>query len=227
MWQGGSAPILSGAAPPGVLTFQKWNALQEVKADVEMDVRALSDNELALALKAGDRSAFDELVTRHQGRVYAVAYRFTGNREDALDVAQEALLKACSRIDAWRPTGGFVPWLMRITTNQAIDHLRRAKRRRCEPLSDENPAEGHVAVSTAPGMDPERRARAKEIGARVQEGLVALSPAQRTVFVLRHYEGLSLAEISESMGCTVGSVKVHLFRALRKMRAELGEVGEF
>lgn len=187
-----------------------------------MDLTALGDEDLALALKAGNLAAFDELVRRHQGRVYAVAYRITGNREDALDVAQEALLKAFRKVDSWQPTSGFLPWLFRLTTNQAIDLLRWRGRRKHEPLdSDEGARELLHPEET---RTTEAQVRALEIDARVQRALGVLSPAQRTVFVLRHYEGLQLSEIAESMQCTVGSVKVHLFRALKKLQVELKDL---
>ncbi|MCP4645288.1 MAG: sigma-70 family RNA polymerase sigma factor [bacterium] len=193
----------------------------------DMDLAALSDEELALALKAGDDSAFDELVRRHQGRVYAVAYRITSNREDALDVAQDALIKAYRKVSMWEPTSGFVPWLLRLTANQAIDLTRRRKRRRTEPLdATGEPGPGQSAKAEAVAFDTERQVHAGEIDDRVQAALVVLSPAQRAVFVMRHYEGLQLAEIAEVQGCTVGSVKVHLFRALKKMQVELADLLE-
>lgn len=191
-----------------------------------MDYAAADDEALALALKQGDALAFEELVRRYQGRVYAVAYRVTGNREDALDVAQESLLKAYRKIGTWQPTGGFVPWLLRLTTNQSIDHLRRRKRRRHErldeafvPMSEGAPVEPAI-------LDTEKAVRALEIDGRIRESLSVLSPSQRTVFVLRHYEGLALAEIAVELGCTVGSIKVHLFRALKKLRRELRDLYE-
>lgn len=189
-----------------------------------MDYATRSDEELALALKRGDEAAFDELVRRHQGRIYAVAYRLTSNREDALDVAQDALLKAYRKIDSWEPTGGFLSWLMRLTSNQAIDHLRRRKRHQHQSLDETQGAAEREAVSAKVAMDVERQAQAQEIETRVQAALSVLSPAQRTVFVLRHYEGLALADIAPVLGCTVGSVKVHLFRALKKMQAELSDL---
>jgi RNA polymerase sigma-70 factor (ECF subfamily) len=184
---------------------------------------SLDDKELALALKAGDESAFDEIVRRYQGRVYAAAYRVAGNREDALDIAQESLLKAYRKIEAWQPTGGFLSWLLRLTTNQAIDHLRRRKRRRQERLDEtfRNESEGAPVEPTV--VDTEDAVRANEIEARIRASLVVLSPMQRTVFVLRHFEGFSLAEIAEELKCTVGSVKVHLFRAMKKLRGELSD----
>lgn len=191
-----------------------------------MDHAAQEDNALALALKAGDESAFDELVHRHQGRVFAVAYRMTGNREDALDVAQESLLKAYRKIESWQPTGGFLPWLLRLTSNQSIDHLRKKKRQPQERLD-----EAFIPTTEGAAIEPttastEQAVRAGEIDDRVRGALVVLSPSQREVFVLRHYEGLQLAEIAEQMGCTVGSVKVHLFRALKKLRVELNDLYE-
>lgn len=191
-----------------------------------MDYQSLGDTELALALKAGDAAAFDELVRRHQGRVYAVAYRLMNNREDALDVAQESLVKAYRKIGTWEPTGGFVPWLLRLTSNQGIDHLRRRKRQRTVPLDEAfvPDTEGAAVEPMVPGT--ERQVRANEIDARVREALAVLSPTQHTVFTLRHYEGLQLAEIAEQLGCTVGSVKVHLFRALKKLRGVLEDLHE-
>jgi RNA polymerase sigma-70 factor (ECF subfamily) len=187
-----------------------------------MDRTSQGDEDLALALKAGDRLAFDELVRRHQGRVYAVAYRVTGNREDALDVAQEVFIKAYRKIHTWQPTSGFLPWLLRLTTNQSIDLLRWRNRRRHESLDAESGLSERADTSVA--LNTEDRVRASEIDARVHDALGALSPAQRSVFVMRHYEGLQLAEIAGVLGCTVGSVKVHLFRALKKLQIELRDL---
>ena len=191
-----------------------------------MDLSAWDDKALALALKGGNQEAFEELVGRYQGRVYAVAYRVTGNREDALDVAQEAFLKAYRKIYTWQPTGGFLPWLLRLTTNQSIDHLRRKKRHRHERLDESYIPETEGAAVEPTVMGTEQAVHAREIDERVRAALPVLSPAQRTVFVLRHYQGFALADIAAEMGCTVGSVKVHLFRSLKKLRVELVDLRE-
>lgn len=180
------------------------------------------DETLALAVKAGDMAAYEALVRRYQGKVYAVAFRITLNREDALDATQEALLKVYRKIGQWEPTVGFLPWLMRLTANQAIDVVRLRKRRPAQSL-DESLLH-HVEDTAVPsGVDSERRARANEISARIAEALEGLSPTQRAVFAMRHYEGLQLAEIAAAVGCSTGSVKVHLFRALRKLQKSLGD----
>ena len=189
-------------------------------------IESRSDEELAQAVKDGDGLAFDALVRRHQGMVFSVAYRIVGNREEALDVAQDAFVKAYRKVNSWQPTGGFLSWLLRLTTNQSIDHLRRTKRHRHERLDEAfRPVSGEALAEPA-SDDTARLVRGQEIEARVQEALGVLSPAQRTVFLLRHYEGLALAEIAGVLGCTVGSVKVHLFRALKKLRKELGDLRE-
>lgn len=189
-----------------------------------MDWAALGDEDLALALKAGNEAAFDEIVHRFQGRVYAVAYRVTGSREDALDVAQETFLKAYRKVGMWQPTHGFLPWLMRLTTNQAIDHLRRQRRHRHEAFDEALRAETAGAPVEPALQDTERDVRAHEIEHRVHAALKVLSPTQRAVFAMRHFEGLALADIATALGCTVGSVKVHLFRALKKLQKELEDL---
>ena len=190
----------------------------------DMDLKAADDEQLAVALKQGDAAALDELVRRHQGRVYSVAYRITCNRDDALDVSQEVFLKAFRKIESWQPISGFLPWLLRLTTNQAIDTVRWRKRRHTEPLDSLDPnrieRQGEYASPSATG----NAVQALEIDARIRAALVVLSPTQRSVFVLRHYEGLQLSEIANALGCSVGSVKVHLFRALRKLQVELRDL---
>lgn len=218
----------AGVTPYAVQRVNQLAASGVYKEETHVtNYETMEDTGLALALQQGDQLAFDEIVRRYQGRVYAVAYRLTGNREDALDVTQESLLKAYRKIDTWQPTGGFLPWLLRLTSNQSIDHIRRRKRRQHEPLD-----EGFLGdTNDGDTLMPTRQTTAEEvqnneIDARVRGALHVLSPTQRTVFMLRHYEGLQLADIAQELGCTVGSVKVHLFRALKKLRGELEDLYE-
>lgn len=188
------------------------------------ETQHISDEELAIALQGGDEGAFEELIRRHQSRVHAVAYRLTFNREDAMDVAQEAFLKAHRKIHSWKPTGSFQAWLMRLTANQAIDHVRRNKRHGMRSAGGAVRTELDANTAAPAVAATDRKVGGIEIEERIQIALEKLSPSQRTVFVLRHYEGMKLAEIAPVLGCTVGSVKVHLFRALRKLRVELQDL---
>jgi len=162
-----------------------------MKVDKNIDCANADDQKLAAAVKCGDRQAFEEIVRRHQGRVYAVAYR---------------------------------TWLLRLTANQAIDHTRRRRRHRHERLDEAFVPTSEQAPVEPTAADTGQLVGAKEIDARIREALHVLSATQRTVFMLRHYEGLQLAEIATEIGCTVGSVKVHLFRALKKLQKELGDL---
>jgi RNA polymerase sigma-70 factor, ECF subfamily len=183
------------------------------------DMTDPSDESLAIALQKGDETAFGVIVERFQGRVYSVAYRFTGNHEDALDVTQDALFRVHQKIRSWKPTGAFGGWVMRVASNTAIDHSRKLQRSRNVIVSVED-----RVLEQQPAKDsPEFDARVKEIDAKIREKLSVLSPTQSQVFVLRHYEEMSLQEIADALECSVGSVKVHLFRAMRKLRTELAD----
>jgi RNA polymerase sigma-70 factor (ECF subfamily) len=179
------------------------------------------DATLVERARCGDESAYAELVARHQQRIIRVAYRITGSREEALDVAQEVFLKAYRKLGAWEPRAPFGAWLLRLGVNQAIDHRRRIRRRPDErTVGVDRVPEATAAESTAGDAYAARR----EIGRRVDGALVQLSRSQRTAFVLRHYEGFTLSEIAPVLGCSVGSVKVHLFRALRRLRVLLRDL---
>lgn len=195
-----------------------------MRAKLPEDLRGASDEALALALQDGDERAFEELIRRHQGRVYAVAYRLTFNREDAMDVAQDAFIKVHRKIGSWKPKGSFLAWLLRLTANQAIDHARRSRRHGMRSAGGAARTDLPARIAAPEVGATDRQAGASEIEERIQAALVTLSPSQRTVFVLRHYEGMKLNEIAPVMKCSVGSVKVHLFRAMKKMRNELKDL---
>lgn len=181
-----------------------------------------SDEELAAAVQQGDDHAYGLLVERYQGRIFAIAYRYTGNREEALDVTQVALYRAYEKIESWKPTGPFGGWMMRLTVNAAIDEARRLTRKRRLVIS-EHEVEGLEPVAKD---SPEQDLQRVEIDQRVRDALQILSPTQCQVFMLRHYDEMSLQEIADVLECSLGSVKVHLFRAVRKLRDELKDALE-
>ena len=183
------------------------------------------DELLVREVLRGESGSFDTIVRRYQSIVYAVSYRLVRNREDALDIAQEVFIKAFRSLHTWQPTGAFKSWLLRIATNMSIDHLRRRSRM---PAFVERDAVGQLEPDAvderARIKEPSERASESELGSAIQVAVDKLPEKQRTVFILRHYEGLSLKEIAEIMNCTEGTVKTHLFRATGKLRDELDAV---
>ena len=162
-------------------------------------------------------TTFRSLVDENAERVFRIAYRMTGNRDDADDVVQDTFLKAYRGFDRFVPGGSESVWLNRIASNCAIDLIRRRKYRRTEDLA--HTEQYAPAVSTEPA--PDRPVFDGEIRARVEAELVKLSDKERTAFVLRHFDGRPIREIAKTMGAPIGSVKNNIFRAIRKLRAAL------
>ncbi len=176
------------------------------------------DPELVERARDGDALAFKELVERHGETVFRAAVRVTGNREAAEDVVQEAFLKAYRQLHRFDRRARFGTWLYRIAMNCAIDQIRKEKRRAKSAPVAHVPSLEPIA-SASPG--PERLARSAEIGAAVREVLDELSPRERAAFVLRHYQGCSIAEIAEILGLRTNACKSTIFRAVQKLRVAL------
>jgi len=168
-----------------------------------------SDEELVRAFRAGDDSAFDHLVTRHMKPTYALAYRLTGNHDDADDLAQEAFIRAHRGLARFRGSSRFSTWLTRIVIN-----LSRNPRRRHlplaaapEPSSREGDAEMQLAAS--------RRRQ------EVRRAVAGLPEKQRRTLLLKMFAGLRYREIAEMTGTTTGTVKANVFHALRNLARRL------
>lgn len=203
--------------------------LTEVAETGESDPGAeAAGRDLALVRRVldGDPEAFEGLVKSHSGAVFAVAYRITGNRESAEDAVQEAFLRAYRFLRRFDQRSRFSTWLHKVAVNSAIDQTR--KRRGERKLRVELPEEGAGALAELPGgePDPEHRARAAEIGRRTHEALAELTPTERAAFLLRHYEGRSIAEISSTLGKRENATKQSIFRAVRKLRQALAPWSE-
>ena len=183
-----------------------------------------SDDAAVAEAKNGDREAFRTLVERHSRYLFRIAYRLTANTEDAQDVVQETWLKAHAQLGRFESRANVRTWLTRIAINCAIDHLRVARRR--EPAYDasfeEEPARGWIESDA----EPERLVLAGEIGTRVDQTLTRLTTLERTAFMLRHVEGMSISEIGEALGLNTSATKHSIFRAVRKMRAALAPFRE-
>lgn len=190
---------------------------------------AQKEDESALirAVQQGDQDAFEQLVRAYDQSVLRLAMNLLRSAEDARDVYQDAFLRVYRNIHAFRFDCSFHTWLYRIVTNICLDHLRKRKVRREEPGVMETP-DGPVDrmenfEHEGPHADPERSLMNTQLGRRIDAALTDLTPRERMVFELRHYQGLRLRMIGEMLGTSEEAAKNCLFRATQKMRAVLGD----
>jgi RNA polymerase sigma-70 factor (ECF subfamily) len=172
--------------------------------------------DLVRAAKAGDRSAFDELVRATYADAYTLAFRLTGNEEDARDVVQEAYLRAYKSLRKFRGESQFTTWLYRITANCASTLMVKRGKHRHDELTDELPL-----IDERPEVDPELRADAALDRRRVTAALQELPDGLRSVIVLRDIYDLPHEQIAGELGITEAAAKVRLHRARRKLRERL------
>ncbi|MGH9150396.1 MAG: RNA polymerase sigma factor [Acidimicrobiales bacterium] len=172
--------------------------------------------ELVAAAKGGDSKAFAQLVQATSAAAYTLAYRLTGNEEDARDVVQEAYLRAYKGLKRFRGDAQFSTWLYRITANCAKSHLSRRSSQRTEALDDEAPL-----VDERAETNPEHQADATLLRGRVDAALLELPPKLRAVVVLRDIYDLPHDAIAEELGITEAAAKVRLHRARRRLREQL------
>ncbi len=172
--------------------------------------------DLVTAAKAGDQAAFEELVRVTHADAYTLAFRMTGNEEDAKDVVQEAYLRAWKGLKRFRGDAKFNTWLYRITANCAATHLGRRAKHRHDDLDDAVPV-----ADTHPDHDPQLRADADDLRGRLQLALAALPPRLRAVVLLRDVYDLSHEAIAAELGISESAAKVRLHRARRKLRERL------
>jgi len=187
----------------------------------------LDEAELIRAVQQGDQFAFEALVRAYDQSVLGLAMNLLRSPEDARDAYQEAFLRVYKNIHSFRFDCSFYTWLYRIVTNICLDHLRKRKIRKEEPAMVET-AEGpldrmySVEEDRAAG-DPERSLWNRQLNTRICAALEQLTPRERMVFELRHYQGMRLRTIGEILDTTEEAAKNCLFRATQKMRAGLGD----
>ena len=170
--------------------------------------------------RQGDSEAFRALVERHSRSVFRLAFRMTGNEQDAEDVVQESFLRAYRQLGRFESRANFGTWLYRIVSNCSVD-LMRSKQARHDQVRGDSLDEAAVDLPAADVPGPERMAQSAEIERRVQDALRELSPLERAAFTLRHYEGRSIDEISATLGLGTSAAKHSVFRAVKKLRAAL------
>lgn len=187
----------------------------------------LDENELIKAVQKGDQEAFERLVRAYDQSVLGLAMNLLRSPEDARDAYQEAFLRVYKNIHTFRFDCSFHTWLYRIVTNICLDYLRKRKIRKEEPAvvhTLEGPMDRTYAMEEERAMgDPERRYHNQILNHRIGEALEELTPRERMVFELRHYQGMRLKMIGEILGTSEEAAKNCLFRATQKMRTELGE----
>lgn len=164
------------------------------------------------------RVAMGILYERFRERVYNVALRVVGNKDEASDVLQDVFLLLFRKIHRFRERAFFASWVYRITVNVALDHLRRRRR---APLPTSSEALLDAPLELEELSSPERRLAGRDLERHVRAALRNLSPRLRIVIVLRYLEGLAYGDIGEILGCSVGTVKSRLNRAHAAMRREL------
>jgi RNA polymerase sigma-70 factor, ECF subfamily len=185
----------------------------------------VDDRELVLAAQRGDRDAFKTLFERYHRRAYALAFGVLRHQDDAMDVVQDAFIKAHRYLDKFEGNSSFYTWLYRIVMNLAIDHLR--KHRRIKPVElDETRAElesdgDDSLLPRILGGNPGRALLDKQIRGRIDQALDELSENHRTVLIMRELEGLSYEDMAQAMNCSKGTIMSRLFHARRNMQKRL------
>ena len=189
----------------------------------------IDDTMLVREAQRGNRAAFEELVRNYDGAVLRLAIHLTGSQADAQDVYQEAFLKAYKSIGNFRFECSFYTWIYRIVTNICLDHIRKKNvRKEDSPVATDKSGDEFDVLSQVPdgraAANPERDLMARELGSRINRALDKLTPRERMVFELKHYQGLKLRTVGEILNTTEETAKNTLFRATQKLRGALADM---
>ena len=173
---------------------------------------------------AGDYQAFEQLVSRHERRLYALAWHITHDHHDAQDVVQNAMMSVIEHLPEFRGDSSFGTWVTRITVNQALKLLRSRRQRQALPLESADGDDGEFPVPQYVADwrgEPQQVLGKRELREVLDQGIKQLSEGQRLVFVLRDVEGFNVAETAEALGISPANVKVRLLRARLSLREHL------
>jgi RNA polymerase sigma-70 factor (ECF subfamily) len=189
----------------------------------------IDDTTLVREAQRGNRTAFEELVRYYDQPVLRLAMHLTGSQTDAQDVYQEAFLKAYKSIGSFRFECSFYTWIYRIVTNICLDHIRKRNvRKEDAPVATDQSGDEFDVLSQVPDgratANPERDLMARELGSRINRALEKLTPRERMVFELKHYQGLKLRTVGEILHTTEETAKNTLFRATQKLRGALADM---
>ena len=179
--------------------------------------------DLAEKICQGDMSAFRKLVDIYKKKIFYIAYDFLGDHHEAEDISQEVFIKVFRSIHKFKKDAKMSTWIYQITVNTCIDAIRRKKAKPAIQLDEEKPVEswaGHSVLGSKISS-PESSADASLLQIKIQQALHKISDKERAVFVMRHYNDLTINEIADVMRISSGTVKSFLFRGLQKLRKEL------
>jgi RNA polymerase sigma-70 factor (ECF subfamily) len=216
----GSIPADAGRCGSGTST---------ARVNMGQSPSRINDAELIRAAQQGDQAAFEELVRQYDQAVLRLALHLTGNEQDARDIYQDAFLKAYRNLGSFRFECSFYTWIYRIVTNLCLDHLRRRQVRKEDSpvLTDDSGQEYSLLDQVSDdrsGASPEKDLMRRELGKRIARALNRLTPRERMVFEMKHYQGLKLRTIGEALNTTEETAKNTLFRATQKLRAALADL---
>jgi RNA polymerase sigma-70 factor (ECF subfamily) len=185
---------------------------------------AEADAVLVRRTLSGDRTAFDQLIRQYQRPAVAVSYRLLGKTDDALEVVQEALLKAYRSLDTLQKPEAFAGWLMRIVTNLSLNRRRGRKSSSALPLDDLMQSGKSHPEAGGDSPDPQRVLQGRELGDRLKAALAELPERQRLALELFTIEQLPQKQVAEALECSVEAVKWHVFQARKKLKEALKDV---
>lgn len=189
----------------------------------------IPDSDLVKRSQAGDSRAFDMLVTRYRGRIYAMTYHMIQNETEAWDIAQEAFIKAWRALPRFKMDSAFYTWLYRIAHNVTYDWLRK-KKIQGDGEFDDSRTEHKIAAGaeTAPYADaaPDEALKNAELGQKIRDAIAQLSADHRQIIVMREIEGMAYDEIATAIPCSMGTVMSRLFYARKKLQELLKDTYE-
>lgn len=189
---------------------------------MRQDYTTQPDESLVKSAQKGDMQAFEEMVRRHRDKIYGRAFSMMRNEEEAVDLSQEAWVKAWQRLVQFQGDSSFATWITRIVINLCLDQMRKNKRTRAESIEALNEESGGVERQMpVVEVNPTEGLERGELRARIDKALAQLSVEHRTVLVLHEFEDLEYKEIAKKMECSIGTVMSRLFYARRKMAALL------
>jgi len=186
----------------------------------------LSDNDLINKAQNGDEFAFNELVCRYDRSVLSLALKYVNDRDDAKDIYQEVFIRVFRGLKKFQFKSEFSTWLYRITTNVCLTFIKAGKKQTMLRINNDMETE---AIDNITGVDdksnsPEEFLLRNEFTTNVNEALEKLSPKQKMIFILKHFEGYKIREIAPMMDCSEGTIKKYLFEANHKLRSHLSKI---